>query len=86
MAMITGADAASARSTPSDASDTARWSGDAPSTSARRRAASRDTPACHSVVLPIPAAPSRSRAEGPADADPMKFLTSASSASRPRIP
>jgi hypothetical protein len=40
IAMITGADAASARRTPSDASDTARWSGGAPSSSARRSAAS----------------------------------------------
>jgi hypothetical protein len=40
IAMISGADAASARRTPRDASDTARWSGGAPSTSARRSAAS----------------------------------------------
>ena len=40
IAMITGPDAASARTTPSDATDTARWSGGAPSTSARSSAAS----------------------------------------------
>ena len=50
------------------------------------RARAKDTPARHSVVLPIPAAPSRIRAEGPPDTDPMKDLTWASSASRPRIP
>jgi hypothetical protein len=40
IATITGAEAARARRTPSDATDTARWSGGAPSASARRSAAS----------------------------------------------
>src|SRR4029453_5920650 len=44
------------------------------------------SPACHSVVLPIPAAPSRSRAEGPSDTDPTKDCTRANSPSRPKIP
>jgi low temperature requirement protein LtrA len=44
-----------------------------------------DTPACHRVVLAIPAAPSRIRAEGPSDTDPMNDLTRASSLSRPTM-
>jgi hypothetical protein len=43
------------------------------------RARARDTPARHNVVLPIPAAPSRSRAEAPPGAGPRKDLTWASS-------
>jgi hypothetical protein len=56
----------------SDARATAAWVAGWGSCSAGRqertrcpRARAMDTPACHSVVLPIPAAPSGSKAEGP---------------------